>query len=55
MVLERRDSPLSADFLDTVLSFLDRAITVTLFEVAAMLHELGEEHRAHAALAVATT
>jgi hypothetical protein len=29
--------------------------SVTLFEVAAMLHELGEEHRAHAALAVATT
>jgi hypothetical protein len=28
---------------------------VTVFEVAAMLLELGEEHRAQAALALATT
>ena len=27
---------------------------VTVFEVAAMLYELGEEHRAQAALALAT-
>ena len=34
LLLAYDGSPLSADFLDTVLSFLDRAITVTLFEVA---------------------
>jgi hypothetical protein len=28
---------------------------VTVFEVAAMLYELGEEHRAQAALTLATT
>jgi hypothetical protein len=28
---------------------------VTVFEVAAMLYELGEEHRAQAALALVTT
>ncbi len=28
---------------------------VTVFEVAAMLYELGEEHRARAALALANT
>jgi amino acid transporter/nucleotide-binding universal stress UspA family protein len=34
LLLAYDGSPLSADFLDTVLSFLDRAITVTLIEVS---------------------
>ena len=34
LLLAYDGSPLSADFLDTVLSFLDKAIAVTLFEVA---------------------